>query len=458
MALTLRIENSDATTTFDLTAVVKRGSHQQQRAGNKVIETWSLLKKGTAAQVRTAVNSLIDLLEQAVEWHDNTTKDDSVWLREATDGETAKRALVYNYELQPVDAGSKSPYLINPGTEWQLAITRAAEWEPTTASFTAGDTGIALSLSGGILPTGATSTYQGGTKNGRISKLTILPTYLGVAGLERCWVGIRPTGEITDPFSHEFDPVIALEDIATGTADNDIYTDGSIDVVRTRFSDAGGVDALSRRWVISINDTPTTDPTHYIGSYLVLMRYQVTVSGTEIGVRLSTGYSTALTGAPTSVNDIQYLEYTGGAYRLAPLGTAVIVGQRTPDSVTFYPGYFTFHLDAGRFAGTGHLYSHRLILIPSPHSIFVDNIGLGAYATGVAYAYTSEAEKLAGYSLQSLAGPGLNTLSLSPDEWEWPTDGGFIVVAGERAASHVLTDTLNTLQMSVYKRWKGYHG
>jgi hypothetical protein len=443
MALVLRVENNGATNTFDLTAVVKRSSHQQQRAGNRVIETWTLLKKGAAADIRAAINALIDLLEQAIEWHRDPTKDDSVWLREVTDGETAKRALIYNYELLPVTGSGKSPYLINPGAAWQLAITRHVAWEDTTATTPTGATGV--SCNGGTWDLSATS---GGSLDGRISDFTINETTASVE-LTEGWAGILPDNGYLSSFTPEgklqyatpgTDTVQAAETGSSGTT-----------VLKTTFVDAS---LINRGYVSLFSLFGSPGYLAYTGRFVILLRCKVGGTSTSVAARLVMNFDAALFATPSGASfpgQIQYgLDHT--SWKLINMGEFQIPPEPYRQASKISTKGLSLGLEAEKLDGTSSIfYADTLIFIPAKHYFSWSNSTIEQNFRG--HVYTYEDDAVFGYTVGSgfLAKPRLDI-----HDWRYPKEGGKLALAFQRDAGHGLTDAVD-LDVEIFKRWKSYH-
>jgi hypothetical protein len=180
---------------------------------------------------------------------------------------------------------------------------------------------------------------------------------------------------------------------------------------------------------------------HAIGRYLVLLRYSMSSGATDVVAEMRTGYPNNTTFAPHGEHVL-----TGTtAWRLEPMGEIQIPSfpfRENVGNLDAVARNFTIQIHAIRTAGA-NLYLDALILIPSEHFVSVENAAIeydGA-AAKMRVRITEYGEEVA---LQE-ATDGLLTTNLvsSLNNWRYPIEGGLLVVAGERASSSVVTDTIS---------------
>lgn len=438
------------------------GTRMEYPAQNGLmVETFDLCSISSITSTRIEVTKIQQALDDAVEWHTNPSKNLSIWLVWNIDGESAKRALIYDYEL-PLNAVSTglSKALDRGELNIKVAITRGP-WERVTAIETAD-----------ILSAGTTPAYGGaiaipaahvkGDIDGRIELLEMQTSLaFTTSSYERIWAGIR---EVNQGYTG-FVPVWNIEN-ATLTPSSDTVSGtlaGSVgtNVKVTSFTT---YTAMQQRWhfLLSQHITATgvaADQYDYIGEYEVLLRYQITLSG-EIGVRIGTHQSSTIT-RPASYNETQYLSDTGGSWRFAEMGTVKIpiVDYRYSYStgIGFPDGTlqnFAFSFDAEIYSGTGTLYCDTLLLIPSRNYIRLDdqNLGFPGVATQI---ITNEDDTGIYYTING-ASNMIGNASFSPENWKLPYEGGVIVIAAERPTAQVSTDTLEDIRLISQPRYANY--
>jgi hypothetical protein len=458
MAAVFRLENRDASTNFnfvDVDAKRRLGSHRVTPRDDRVTEVWRITKQvTTAAAVRTAIIKLEGLMEDMALWHEDLVEADSIWLRQGTDGETVKRALVYNYELVPVETGNVSSDLLNNLAYFDIAITRHRAWEDVTA--TTANTAVTMDSLGGTWD--LSGTVSGGRLDGRLETLRYT---IGTGTIERAWIGVKPLRYGTTNFR----TLLECEDGAfpdTGTSSIVDATASGGDCAETDF-DSGDGEAMSFRVSYRFVTTPAGDPDQ-AGNYHVLLRARVTNADTDVGIRLSVGMLASGNAVPHVKLATQYID-SDTSYRLYPMGTVmlpptgyrqVLQGIIDTDAPAWWDD-LRLHLEAERLTGTGDLRSDCFVLIPAEHSIFMDNISLGA-GTNL-HIITNEDGSLEAYggTLTSISQyPIISDTGIKP--WGYPKDGGVFVIAAERDTIHTLGDDFSGASVDdLRKRWLYIH-
>jgi hypothetical protein len=172
-----------------------------------------------------------------------------------------------------------------------------------------------------------------------------------------------------------------------------------------------------------------------------------------VGVKIQSGFNQTASFTP---NEEVYFSDT--AWRLIELGEIQIPPSKYP-SGGFYGTNalknFSIDIYAERISGSASLDIDCLYLIPSRHFAFSD----GAMVQYVSsderplYLVTMEDDSVLALAYQA----GIPSVNMAPTmrDFYWPVGGGVVVLCGERAASHVLTDTVN-VALQVSPRWKGF--
>lgn len=466
MAAVLRLENEAATTTFDLLSDLQviAGRQTYDAAAGRVIETFFLSKfAATRAAIHTEARNLEDMLVDMVNWHEDVLKNDSVWIRRATDTETVKRALVYGYEFKPVDGpvlGSLMHY--QPAAVYELAITRHAAYEPvssvnanqlTNQDFIGGSWDISGAISGGAIPS-------------RIAAMR----FRTQQGLGRFWAGIREVRGGTA----NFESLIELEQGSQG-ADTTIGSDataspgsGQTEMITTFASPS-----MQYRVSMTFNNLYVTDAEaeDQVGRYNVIIRLRQSTASNEFGVKMVYGFAASVfdTDAPQVHYEIQHIAHgsstqwgmhslgiidiPSGGLRQLPI-TKLTVGEIVRN--------MKLRIHAERTAGSGNLHMDCLILIPADHTIFVDGITTTLVANDDVWVFTHEDDSLSAYVEKPADGsiidfPPVADIGIEP--WGYPEGGGLLVVAGERGkADSVFGDVFDEFHIDdLFKRFLIYH-
>jgi hypothetical protein len=465
MAAVFRLENRDASTNFnfvDVDAKRRLGSHRVTPRDDRVTEVWRITKQvTTAAAVRTAIIKLEGLMEDMALWHEDLVESDSIWLRQGTDGETVKRALVYNYELVPVETGNVSSDLLNNLAYFDMAITRDRAWESVTAST--------ANLAATIDTLGGEWDVSGSISGGRLDSRLEALRYIVQSGdgpYERAWIGIKPLRYGTTNFGTLFE----CEDSTMLEAGTTSVVDASAsggDIAETDF-DTGAGTAMTFRFSYQFVVTGSGDEDQ-AGNYHILLRARVTNADTKAGIRLSTGFKSPTQADPHIKLATQYIDGDIN-YRLYPMGTVMLpptgyrgvlqdlMGGDGPGAAAFWDN-LRIHLEAERLEGTGDLRSDCFVLIPAEHSVFIDNMAVDATEfldiftneDGTLEAYTETSSRAAFNSYPIISDTGIKP-------WGYPKEGGVIVAAAERDTVHTLGDLWGGAWIDVlYKRWLIYH-
>lgn len=434
------------------------GSVRVTAQGSRKLWTCTLGKADTAANIRTAVNDLRTFLRTAVEYATSSNTLYECWFRWQTEGEEAKRALIYSYTLEPIDNDVEDMHLEANAARYLLSFLCEAAYEEVSAQPSSK---TAVSTVGGSFD--LTGTITGGDTAGRIEKLIIKPRMASV-NLYKAWVGVRPPRYgIGNPLTIGFNPVLnlTLQNFANGLLYPTYisYLAGGYDGYYMRDNFGEGTD-LAVKFSYGVNVEP------YIGDYLVLMLARVT--GTTIcNARISTslgGYGTGAYDRPVAVNSTQYIQDT--AWRYYEMGLISIPGGRAGHIQSL--ASFNVNIESGRISGSGNLDIDCLVLIPAESYFTWDQAEFGKTASTAgnvanAYIYTNPDGSVEGVVVNtSGAAAGtdgyaeqLATLGTPGGGWWYPYDGGCLVIAAERETGAVYTDAVD-IDIYIKRRWELY--
>lgn len=402
------------------------------------IETCFLAAVGTDSAIITAADTIDDLAHYATLFQKSRYIQQSVWLQQYGDTESAKRALVYDIEFLPVPRGRHTQLLGTGGTYYQIAITRG-EWERT--STTTLGTQSNISSNGGAFT--ISDATVAGSRPARIGKTT----FTGKSGsgpLDRVWIGIKPTRDgVTG-----FDPVWEAEDNYYSSADTS-EVDKSGDSGTSMVCTFSTTSYAARVW-ISVEGVVGSDYEDMAGRYLAIARYQVTAADSLLYVGLMQGIGEYSHTAP-----IQYIEYTSGNWRYLPMGIVDIPGVslRAQNLSGNMVRNFSLVFYAGKSAGTSsELWLDCIVLVPYEHFFYSEGSALqnaGTATTTILYTHEDMETAAISYDTSSQAN---KILQQQANKWWMPVDGGKAVVVAERTSSSVLADVVD-VNMVWYTRF-----
>jgi hypothetical protein len=438
MAQVCRLANESAGTTYDfLTGVLKirlnTWQERPSRDGN-MISTFELV--GVDSDVNI-IDAAEDKIGELIEVHELADENDryreSLWFEYKADAEPAKRSLIHSMTFYQSPVGKFHPLLGKKGAIYKMAITHGV-WEDR-AVINGGFTGAKSTL-------GSTATLAAidGSRPARMSSFQVQGISGGGGPIDRIWAGIRPT-------RYGVASMVTLWELEDGTPGTDATVaevagaspaDGADNEVTIDFS----TNTLINRVSMTVDDAISGGNfRHAIGRYMVLLRYSMSSGATDVIVEMRTGYPDNTTFAPHGEH---VLDGTT-AWRLEPLGEIQIPSfplRENVGDVDAVARNFTIQIHAIRTAGA-NLHLDALILIPSEHFVSIENatVEYDGAAAKVFLFITEYGEEIA-YQ-EATDGLLKTNLVSSFNNWRLPVEGGLLVVAGERASSSVITDTIS---------------
>lgn len=439
MAKVLKLYNGASN--IDLLAgdlILERDGLAIKSGRDKVWETINLISASSGSTIRTAQENIDKFIEQARRFEENPVKEDPVWWYWQSEGESVKRAVVFDGETELFSrAPFNTPLDPGNGSILRLALKRHQQWETDT---TTGKGGTGLSALGGLTNLGVI----GGSSPARISNLE-LTTYVPDA-LSRYWIGIKPNHISTLAYTSLWE----LEDGTLGadaTAPADAGASGG-NTVRVSFA---GTPGLAERVYMTPGDISGANLDAFVGRFLVLLRCRVNDSLTEVAVQLRQGWKGQIDQTETIVST----QYISGQteWRLLEMGEIQIpvTGLRAP-GVTGIPfDASALSIWAERISGTSTLDLDAIGLVPSEHMVTAKYSGNFLDSTGPIF-FTSEIDEQ--YAVAGLAGDWGN-IEYSFTNWVYPVIGGYLVIFGEGSAGSLLGKSVD-FGMDLYPRWKTF--
>jgi hypothetical protein len=411
-----------------------------------VVEQMDLASSAGSSSIRQAANDIEEFLENARRWNKDSLNIDSQWLEWNVDGESVKRALLYEGSLSYPNYIGVGPMLPNDKALARVAMTRHPFWE-TYPHVDENFSGADFSCTGGKQILSAVP----GKVPARIRSMQIDGTSsLAGVEIETLWLGWREKyGGVAN-----FDASLECED---GTNDTDATdtVDGTASgssKVQVDFSTETGLD---RRMYITIHNHSISYYAQYRGRYRILCRCKSTAGSTTLGVQLRTGYSSAqgtwvLPQEEIFITNTNWQLKELGEFQIPPMGMAESMGAAA------YPLlHSTMEVWAEQISGSGYLDLDCLILIPSDHFLYIDQAGISYSGSPInpVYVHTLANDTLIAYA--DYATTTKNNLDISVHDWYIPVGDVMLVVAGQRAASHDLSDAVD-ITIDYHPRWFSY--
>jgi hypothetical protein len=275
--------------------------------------------------------------------------------------------------------------------------------------------------------------------------------------LERLWIGIRETGAGIAGF----DPVLELEDGDAGTdtalaSETGASPNGSTtnNKLLTTFSTT----TLVKRCQVALSDVAASNFTHFRGQYRALLRCKVS-SGTTVGVQLRTGY---INTSDLFIGNENY-SVTNTGYQLVDLGEVSVPSFATKSTllgVISDISEFEFRVYAEVITangGTDTISLDAIVLVPSERMVYAEGLTLNPTFTDRLYVFVNEDGSIEVIETANTDGQIVSQPLRDVRGWEYPVNGGVIVVVGQRSATHELTDQVDTV-LKVYPRWLNHRG
>lgn len=452
MAKVLKV--TDGTTTVDFVSgdlVLEFQGFQIESLNDADWEVISLVSGASDANIRTALANLDKLREQAILYASDPQREKPVWFYWQSEGESVKRSLVLDMTIKVKSQAAITPVLGRGGVAADLAIKHDAAWESDTLS-TDSDTGI--SAFGGTW----SPSLNVGTLPSRISSFLIETSV--ASGPGDIFVGIKDTRKGNAGFTALFEAEYA-GDLFSVTPTSDANASAG-NFERCDFTTNP---EMHYRISWALQDVIGSNWDDMIGKYLVLARMKLDVYTTKVRVQFRHGWS-YLTGDEGEISANIFfdgtIDPTPTTWKFFELGEIRI--PTTGNRLDFASDgnlikYYGLSIYAERLSASGYLDVDCIVLLPTDHMIACKGADL-SYASGNP---TGTLEFMTGedgfksiinrqYTLGSL--DDINNAITDPEfrDWDYPIEGGIVVVCGRDAA---VGDTLDST-IKTYPRWRGF--
>ena len=444
MARTFEITDTAQTKSFDMQGADAdrvAGSRYWTLDGERTTEIWDVVIQDTAANIRTAIQTLTDLAAMVREWKRDKLTQSEIVLNWRTDGEDIKFAFIHNLEIQALDTIVNDIDLEHATATYRIAITRDTAWRSNTA--------LTNVVSGTISALGGqwdlSSVRSGGDFPAHLGMTTVQVDTTGT--MDKIWIGIHPVREWGTPIT----TLLELEDGTMGT-DTSSVSDGNASggnaAECTFVTEQGMAHRVTRAFDGGIDHSQS-------GYYHVLLRARLDNSNTIAGIRMSLGFLAFGSQVPHATFTTQYIDGAnyGTLYAIIPMGTIMLppMGLREPfGELSASEGSFwsniRLHFEAQQIAGSGKLRFDAVALIPAEHSLFIDKAQLidGDFVTALI-----DREGNVSAITENLARTNFSNFPIISDAgmypYAYPREGGILVVAGQRENNSYIGDHFDYL-------------
>jgi hypothetical protein len=411
-----------------------------------VLETMELVGDDTTANLRTALNTITEALEESRIFHQHprrsvtsiTSGPVSWWLEWSIDGESTKRALIYEGSLDVLQGCGHSPFMQQDAVLVRLSLLRHPLWEEISYSQ---DQQLGISCWVGK----DTYTNIAGETPARLSYLQL--SGKGPGGVYRAWMGFREKlAGMTN-----FEPLWECEDGSTANGSSVAGVSGSSGGNAIRV--VGPASSLTKYWSMTVDDVCTanshSDYAHQMGEYLVLLRCKVN-NGT-VGLQLQAGYDDNAAMVPS---EEIYISHT--SYQVVELGEVKI--PPIVDEVLPSAGYianFELQIYAEQVSGTSTLDLDAIALVPNQHFAYLDKALIKTIGINFASALVFTRPDGEQGAFGEVTDATLSSLDYSFRDWNLPVGDSVFVIVGTAESSHSLTETVD-LTYRYYPRYLLY--
>src|SRR3990167_8510631 len=411
-----------------------------------VMDTFQIGLTGTDATLRTNVETLLSIQQRVINYFADPNLNNGAMFRVYSNGENIKQAVIYQFDAAPVNGSAMTPLLGRGHMIYQIGFLRDESWNERNHSFYINSSNV--NCTGGKI-----TVNPGGVLYGSLnSRIAISNFFSGPAtALYRLWLGIqRYLGSNTYSWVNSYFDASWEAEVGTAVAGS-FVNDATASPAGTSsncLQVTSVPSSLTKVWWSKLaNHEPTAERCYsYLGNWFVLGRMKVD-AGT-VGVQLRTGQgSSSATQNYEKLNEIVYVSNTG--WRLVELGKITIphFGRFNIDSSLLANVCMSLYLQ--QISGTTTSFKlDEIILIPADHLLKLYKCNLGASDTETVYVYEDG-------RINAMHGDWSGGLEITAINWEWPHDGGFIVVAGERETAHDLGDDID-IGLDIVNRVLGY--
>lgn len=406
-----------------------------------IVERYQIFGDDDDADLLAGILATQEMIERTRQAHGDIIDPKFSFLRSYGVNEEVKQCLMYIGYIKMLSQNGVNKSLKDDKALAEIEIERSPLWESVY------DAAQQITESGFSCLAG-TKTFSSipGDTFARINKL-FFDSGPASGAITEMWLGIRETFNGVA----NFDPLWEAEDGTDGTGSATVAdaTASGGDKKQVSF----GTSTLVSRLTIELEDIEAVaaNRADFHGIYLVLARMKVTAAST-IGVQLYSGVTRSEFAWPE-------IFLTNSNWYLYALGEIEIpMGGNFPDSDGLSdPRHSSLNIYAEHISGTvgsDKLDIDCFILIPAQHILHVSDCDIqdGATASEMyTFVHVNGLQQCFNFENDGdTARDKQNDATFR--NWFLPRDDGIMVLAGNRASSHVLTDTLD-MEMDYIPRW-----
>jgi hypothetical protein len=426
-----------------------------------MVENFGLIGDDTVANLITGHNNIMAVIEKARLYHEDPLQSESWWLEANANGESAKRALLYEGSLQALTGVGLDPLMATKKLRLGCSLSRHPLWESTAKT----EWSLLHDEASCIGQYGKTIS-PGGTAPARIARLSLIidPSVEPASQfVDSLWVGIRPLyGGVT---GYTGKALVMLIDGTAGTDTSLTVDDASAigNVHKAQCAFATTTTEAKRLTMTMVQHAPVGGAyAHMCGRYLLLLRAK-TSAGT-VAVRLKFGGSTDaqfVSQTPVYITSTAWHWYEMGEVVIPATSlqypAADIYGGISGGSVADVRNA-QWEVWAERVGGICNFDFDGLVLMPCEHMAFARGGTVGQAVTGPAlHVATNEADVSQGIFTDASGYPSVASTWYTRDFYI-PAAGGFFVTCVD--STTVAQDAMGTpfIYGSYYPRWYNFRG
>jgi hypothetical protein len=372
------------------------------------------------------------------------------------EGEEPRRSLIFAGAIEQAPAGAITAQLETGTYLAEVSILHHPFWEeptPSTASQVTSGTWVEERIE---LP--AYNEATPGTLPARIEKLTLAATENDAGDkYRRVWLGIRPNYRGT---GHTFKSKLFAA-WGAGYVDTTLYTPTGSSYTITTFATTEGE---AKRFGLTLGDSGS-EGTLYVGRYLVLGLFNVSVADTVCGVRLKVGFEGGANFVPNEMayvdgEDFDYPLPSNYEYHVVDLGELQIppngdYAGLTADELES----LELQLFAERLEGTGNLEFGGFKLIPADHYAHLRGVEFGKAADDAdleCFLATRPDDTYLASTNREDGGDGDTTVEFDVRDWYLPPGPSGMAAVVEMSDGTLFDEAAFDYTFSYYPRYLSY--
>jgi hypothetical protein len=422
MAITFQITNEDETSTYNFlndTVRLVQSTYEQVALPQEqfVFESFQTITTGTSeSAIHTDIGEIERLLDKAAKWFEDKTKSESIWLKVASESETARRSLIRSWTRMDhgIVEGTDALLYTNLHMTSTWTIERYFVWEALAA--TESSLGGLTTFDQNGLTLHRESAVAKGSAPMRITHVDADP---GTGdSLDKIWIGIKPM-DVGASFPTYINCGGHARYVQLEANVTEAFSDGTAVGGTTVKAFYTGTTDFTNRFQTGL---VTNYDDELAGQWVILLRARNDNSDTtsRVGLFVTWGTNDSTTTPADTLNDVwvtgdTWHMYDMGVVQFPPEGYRQIRRDNQPSL-----NYLSLGCAAGRSEGTGDLLCDLFAWIPYDHFFSAKNIGGGA--SDAMEIVTTEDDETMAYMYDFNASPQAIVLTpeISTNNWRMP--------------------------------------